>query len=360
MSDPGLVADGSAPPGAGTTQSASAETPRPQGAPAAATPAATIPDAPATAAPVAPAPVAASPQPFVVPPITPPDPALQEASRHGPLPKTGADGRTAIRTYARAFPRDETRPRVAVVLGNIGLNNALSESAIRRLPPAVTLAFSPYATRIAPLADTARQRGMEMLVALPLEPAGYPLDDPGPKALLTTLSAAENADRLMWAMARLQGYVGAVGALGSMRGERFAQSPELLGGVQDVLRNRGLLYVDPRPTAAPAGRAARAWGRTVDVVLDEPATRAGIERRFQELEQVARERGAALGIAGDPTPALVERLSAWAAGLEERGLVLAPVTAMLRRPDRGADPAAGPGPVAGAAVSETPRENAAR
>ncbi|UFN51208.1 divergent polysaccharide deacetylase family protein [Roseomonas sp. OT10] len=264
--------------------------------------------------------------------IPAPDPALLEPSPYGPVPRVGSDGRTSIRAYGRLFARDDTRPRVALIVGGLGLNAALSEEAIRRLPPTVGLAFSPYASRTEALAERARARGMEMLIALPLEPSGYPLNDPGERALLTTLAPAENMDRLLWSLSRLQGYVGAIGALGPMRGERFAQVPGLLAMVQDGLRERGLLYVDPRPVL-PAGSPARAFGRNVDVVLDEPATRGEIERRLEELERQARERGSALGIAGDASPVLVDRVSAWAAGLEGRGLVLAPVTALIRRPD---------------------------
>ena len=68
-------------------------------------------------------------------------------------------------------------------------------------------------------------------------------------------------------------------------------------------------------------------------MLDEPGTRGEIDRRLAELEAVARDRGAALGLAGSVTPVLVERIAAWAQGLDARGLVLAPVSAMIRRPD---------------------------
>jgi polysaccharide deacetylase 2 family uncharacterized protein YibQ len=263
-------------------------------------------------------------------PILPPDPALQEPSRHGLLPRLGEGGRSSIRAYAHPFDRTETRPKVALVVGNLGLSAALSEEAIRRLPAATSLAFSPYASRPDPLLERARARGMEVLSALPLEPANYPVNDPGDRALLTTLPAAENEDRLAWVLSRIGGQVGALGALGPMRGERFAALPESLGAVQDILRGRGLLYVDPRP-GAPS--PARAWGRTVDLVVDEPATRSEIDRRLAELERIARERGSALGLAADVSPVLVDRVAAWAAGLGERGLVMAPVTALIRRPE---------------------------
>ncbi|MBR0680863.1 divergent polysaccharide deacetylase family protein [Roseomonas eburnea] len=247
------------------------------------------------------------------------------------LPRLGPEGRTSIRAYGRDFDRRDTRPRIGIVVADVGLSATQTEEAIRRLPPAVALALSPYAARPGQAAERARERGMETLISIPMEPAGYPLNDPGDRALLTGRPMAENLDLLDWVLSRSQGYVGAIGAIGGMRGERFAALPETIGPVQDVLFRRGLLYLDPRPGAAAP---ARAWGRGIDVILDEPAgTRGEIERRLAELEQIARDRGAALGLAGAATPVLVERLAAWAATLDQRGLVLAPVSAMIRRPE---------------------------
>ena len=264
--------------------------------------------------------------------IPPADPALMEAGAYGPLPRIAPDGRTPIRTYGRGFDRQEVRPRVGLIIGGLGMNAALTEEAIRRLPGPVTLAFSPYAPHIALLLDQARSRGMETLVALPLEPTGYPLNNPGDRALLTGLPGAENDDRLAWLLSRFTGYVGAIGALGPMRGERFAALGERLGAVQDALRSRGLLYVDPRPGARGPQRA---WGRTIDLVVDEPATRGEIEIKLAALERLARESGSALGYAGEASPVLIDRAAAWAGSVDSRGLVLAPVSALMRRPETG-------------------------
>ena len=172
---------------------------------------------------------------------------------------------------------------------------------------------------------------MELLSALPLEPAGFGARaDPGDRALLTGLSIGENLERLDWALARIQGQVGAIGAEGSMRGERFAQNADLLASVQTILTQRGLLYVEPRPGGP---QPARAFGRAVDVVLAEPSpTRTEVMRRLAGLEVLATPNGSALGLAGDPVPSVVAALEAWALTLEERGFVVAPVTVLLRRP----------------------------
>ena len=261
------------------------------------------------------------------------DPALIEYAAIGPLPRIAADGRMPMRVYARPFDPQETRSRVALILGGIGLRASLSEQAIQTLPPQLALAFNPYAVNPASLIEQARGRGFETLLALPMEPTGYPMNDPGHRALLTGLPAGENAQRLEWLLSRYPGHVGAVGALGQMRGERFAAMTEPYAQMQLALAARGLLYFDARPGVP---NPQRSWGLTVDVVLDEPPTRGEIDRRLSQLERLARERGSALGYLGEVTPVALERVSAWLAGLETRGLVLAPVTAVMRRPDTAA------------------------
>lgn len=258
------------------------------------------------------------------------DPRLVEYTALGAMPRIGADGNMPMRAYARPFDRQDPRPRVALILGGIGLRANLSEEAIRSLPPQVALAFTPYAPNTAPLIEQARDRGFETLLALPMEPTGFPMNDPGHRALLTGLSAGENAQRLDWLLARYPGHIGAVGALTSMRGERFAAMAEPFAQMQLALSARGLLYFDARPGAP---NPERAWGLTVDVVVDEPQTRGEMDQRLASLERLARERGGALGYLGEVTPVSLQRLSEWFAGLDSRGVVLAPVTALIRRPE---------------------------
>lgn len=259
------------------------------------------------------------------------EPALLEAGPYGPLPRIGAAGRSSIRAYGRPFDRADPRPRIGLIVGGLGINAAVAEEALRRLPPGVTLAFSPYLPPSAiRLTDATRARGHELLLALPLEPTSYPLNNPGDRALLTGITPAENSDRLEWALSRFAGFVGAIGALGPLRGERFAALPERLNALQDALGGRGLLYVDPRPGARGPERA---WGRAIDLVLDEPATRGEIALKLEALERLARERGSALGYAGEASPVLVDRVAVWAGGVENRGFALAPVSAMIRRPE---------------------------
>jgi polysaccharide deacetylase 2 family uncharacterized protein YibQ len=68
------------------------------------------------------------------------------------------------------------------------------------------------------------------------------------------------------------------------------------------------------------------------VVIDEPAVRTEIEAKLAALEQIARDKGSALGLAGATRPVTVDRIAAWANGLAAKGLALAPVSAVVVAP----------------------------
>ena len=257
-----------------------------------------------------------------------PDPALLEPSRAFPtagLPRIGANGRLPRLAYRRPAPPPGVRPRIALLLSGVGLSAADSRAAIDRLPGAVSLAFSAYTPNPETLLAAARSRGHEILASVPMEADGFPWNDAGPRSLLTGNPPAANRENLEWAMSRLQGYVGLTGASDGLRGERFADQGSSFALVLDEAARRGLLYVDPRPGApAPPGT-----GRTVDVVIDDPPTRADIEAKLILLERAARDHGTALGLAGPLRPATIERLAAWTEDAEKRGYELVPVSALV-------------------------------
>lgn len=285
-------------------------------------------------------PVTASVSPPQPGTVAPPDPALLEPSSTfpgGALPRRGPGGLVPARAYAAPFDTADRHPRVAVLLGGIGMDESGSEEAVQALPGAISLAVTPYARRPERLLAAARGGGHEIWLALPLEPARYPIDDAGDHALLTGSIPALNQQRLEWALTRFDGYVGATGALGELRGERFAAAHELMDPLLQDLAARGLLYIDPRPGAP---HPPFVTGRSVDVVIDEPPVRTEIDANLARLEQIAHDRGAALGLAGAPRPVTLDRLAAWAATLPSRGLVLAPVSALAEPPPPRHDAAA--------------------
>jgi polysaccharide deacetylase 2 family uncharacterized protein YibQ len=247
------------------------------------------------------------------------------------LPRIAEDGRRPMQVYAAGFDHSSRRPRIGILVAGIGLNREDSLKAIRELPGGITLAFSPYTDNPGDLLPAARLAEHEYLLSIPMEPQGFPVNDPGPRALMSNLSVPDNLDRLHWLLAHLQGYVGVTSALGTMRGERFAGVSQLMDPVLADLGRRGLLYVDARPANAGGTALQRhVWSRDVDLVLDEPVSQ--IDASLAQLEQIAHDKGDALGLIGAPGPVALQHLATWSTGLLDRGLVLAPVSALLQPP----------------------------
>ncbi|MEQ8602361.1 MAG: divergent polysaccharide deacetylase family protein [Marivibrio sp.] len=267
--------------------------------------------------------------------LTPaPDPALIEESPTGPLPRIGEDGRTPWRVYSRPHNALETRPQIAVVVTEVGVSASTTEEAIA-LPGPVTLAFAPYARDLANQIEQARQAGHEVLLTLPMEPRDFPRSDPGPYALMTSLDSEANLERLNWILSRAVGYVG----LANYQGSAFTADERALRPIMTALAERGLLYFDTREdpsSAAPQiAEIAGAPAASADLIADQELTRSAVLRKLNEAEVVAKAQGTAIVLLR-PTPMAMGRLESWAADLTEKGIVLAPLSAIVRARASGA------------------------
>jgi polysaccharide deacetylase 2 family uncharacterized protein YibQ len=267
-------------------------------------------------------------------PITSPDPSMLEpvAGAAGQfLPRISIDGRAPMSAYAAGFDSSSLRPRVGLLIAGIGMSEAESLAAIKTLPGGVTLAISPYAGDISHLLEVARLNEHEYLLSVPMEPQGYPVNDPDDRsALMTSLPSAENLNRLRGILARLTGYVGVTDVLGPMRGERFAGMADQMDGVLEEVADRGLLFLDGR-----AGQKVlpRAWNRSADMVVDDdPLDVTVLDQRLDALTHMALDKGSAVGIVSVPRPVTVARVAAWTNTLAAKGLALAPVSALVLPP----------------------------
>lgn len=238
-----------------------------------------------------------------------------------PLPETW-------QKQARAFNKDDPRPRIAIIITNLGIANAATQTAIQTLPPDVTLAFQSIAPNITDWISQARASGHETLLAVPMEPYNYPQNDPGPQTLLTSLDDSANVQRLEWALARSNEILGVMPA----QGEKFVTNEKSLAPVLESIKRRGLVFVDATqnarsvvPSMAKLGAIPFAQST---LLIDAAASRLAIDKALLELEARAKADGSAIGIAL-PYPVTFERLNVWIKSLPEKNLTLAPISTML-------------------------------
>ena len=251
---------------------------------------------------------------------------LLEDSPFGKLPKRADDGRTPAMVYAkRQVGRRDTLPRIAILITGLGLNQRLSQQAIRKLPAKVTLGFSAYGRRLPKLASQAQRFGHEYILQVPMEPFDIRQTDTGSKTLLSHKSAKQNRPLLHWSLGRLTGYFG----IANYRGRRFLTKSEAATGLFQELQARGLVFFHDdaggRPVLAKlAAQTGLGYARTT-LSVDRKPTKEGINKALQKLEASARRLGFAVGVV-HMHPVSINMISAWAKGLASKGVRLVPLS----------------------------------
>ena len=258
--------------------------------------------------------------------------AVTEATKEGPLPRISDRGRKPFDVYAQVTPLSVTssaRPKIAIVLGGMGLNERLTRKAIDQLPGDVTLGFAPYGEKLQEQVNRARAAGHEIMLQVPMEPVGYPGANPGPRTLLADAPADQNLAALRWHMSRFAGYSGVTNYMGA----RLLVSEEALTPLMKELRARGLAYLEDASvnlTLSPkVGRQVKLPMERSSLTIDAEPTAPAIAEALAALEREAARNGFAIGT-GSGLDVTIETVAEWAKTLQERGILLVPVSAAYK------------------------------
>ncbi len=260
-------------------------------------------------------------------PIPDPDPRLLQSTPLGKIPRVSADGRKAANYYARPFEGGASAPKVAIIIGGLGLNTRITERAIDELPPEVSLAFAPYAKNLEFWTQKARNAGHEVLIELPMESHSANQAALGAAALLTSRSPEENLQRLDWLLSRFGGYFAATNYMGG----KFAADDASLSPVLARLRDAGVGYIDDTGAAKTAGAKSGALWTSVNRMIPPAPDASGaskVRRELTALEKIAARDGAALGKTY-AYASTIDEITAWADSLGDRQIAIAPASAVL-------------------------------
>jgi hypothetical protein len=218
-------------------------------------------------------------------------------------------------------------PRVAIVVGGLGLDRAATQAAMM-LPSSISLGFAPYGDDLKELVAGARNAGHEIMLQAPME--GFGETATGQRTLTSVSSEESNRDTLKWMMSRFPGAIGVENYLGG----KFTSDSKAFAPILAEIASRGLLYLDdgssPRSLTLSLAGGLNLRAAQADVVIDAMSTPEAIETALGKLETVARREGEAIGVA-TALPVTLEHLEHWVAALEARGIALTPVSALIGR-----------------------------
>jgi polysaccharide deacetylase 2 family uncharacterized protein YibQ len=217
---------------------------------------------------------------------------------------------------------------IAIVIDDLGQDIRQAKEVIK-LPGKLTIAVLPGLPQSKNIAALARQAGREVLLHMPMEPLmnhektqspGTLSADMTPMAFLTTVSDD------------VESVPGAVG-VNNHEGSALTENKEAMKFLMAELKTRNLFFLDSMTNAKSVAYAtAIEFGMKAakrDVFLDNEGNNPEyIRKQLDELVEIARNRGKAIGI-GHPHPVTLSELRKWLAEINAQGIEIVPLSRLM-------------------------------
>lgn len=195
-----------------------------------------------------------------------------------------------------AKPGKPALPKVAIIIDDIGYDSEIVETFIR-IDNALTLSLLPEGPASPEIAAQARNKGIETLLHLPMEPGEYPDVNPGPGALLSEMTP----DELIFRLEKNLGLLPDIKGVNNHMGSRMTKNPAQMYQIFSVLKRKGLFFVDSLTTPESLGESSARLFKIPfekrDVFIDHIEDRDFIRGQMELLVRIAETNGTSVGIA---------------------------------------------------------------
>ena len=186
------------------------------------------------------------------------------------------------------------RGNLVVILDDVGFDHQPLASAMA-IDPNVNFAILPNSENALASARTLHGRGFELLCHLPMEPIGYPKQQPGANAILTSMTDEQIADTTRANVDAIPNIRGVNNHMGSAA----TSDRRVMTTVLNALP-KGLYFIDSKTAGSSiAGKLAHEMDiRTAsrNVFLDDVQSEGAVRRQLAHLADAASTHGVAIAI----------------------------------------------------------------
>ena len=192
-------------------------------------------------------------------------------------------------------PEKKQLPLVAIIIDDLGYDKKIAEK-FSTLHANITFSILPHSPFQDSIARLSKDKGLETMLHLPMEPMEYPNVDPGPGTLLISMTPDQMIRQLKENLKALPHVKGVNNHMGSKMTAESSQMYQIFS----ILKKRGLYFVDSRTTpqtlCKPSARLLQIPFAQRDVFLDHQQEARFIRKQVTELIRIARRNGYAVGI----------------------------------------------------------------
>ena len=187
-------------------------------------------------------------------------------------------------------------PKVAIIIDDIGYDRKIAEKFLN-LDAVLTFSLLPHSLFQDKIARKAHEKGLEIMLHLPLEPLEYPSVNPGPGTLLTSMSP----DELIIQLNKNLDAIPFIKGVNNHMGSKMTTSSTQIYQIFSILKKRNLFFIDSLTTSEslckPSARLLQLPFAQRDVFIDHFQEPDFIRKQIKLLIRIADKHGEAIGIA---------------------------------------------------------------
>jgi polysaccharide deacetylase 2 family uncharacterized protein YibQ len=217
-------------------------------------------------------------------------------------------------------------PRIAIIIDDIGYDPQIAKK-FADLNMAITLSILPHSPYQRQIIKMAREKGLDLMLHLPMEPLEYPAVNPGPGALMTTMLP----DALIRQLNDDLDAVPYIKGVNNHMGSKMTASSDQMNQIFSSLKKKDLFFIDSRTTAESQARSSARLFQVPyaerDVFLDNVQDPEAIRKQFRLLLQKASINGQALAI-GHPHALTLQILQEELPEIQKK-VTIVPASAMV-------------------------------
>ena len=186
-------------------------------------------------------------------------------------------------------------PSVAIIIDDLGYDKSIAKK-LSNLNATLTFSILPHSPFQKSIAHLSREKGLDIMLHLPMEPLEYPDVNPGPGTLLTSMTP----DQLIRQLEKDLDAVPFIRGVNNHMGSKMTAESSQMYQIFSILKKRSLYFVDSRTTAQtlckPSARLFQIPFAERDVFLDHRVEVESIRKQLEELVRIAQRNGYAVGI----------------------------------------------------------------
>ncbi|MGK0288626.1 MAG: polysaccharide deacetylase 2 family uncharacterized protein YibQ [bacterium] len=213
--------------------------------------------------------------------------------------------------------RNSKKGKLVIIIDDLGHQIHLLKKLLSIQQP-INYAILPNLTYTRQTAELTRQRDLDIILHLPMEPKGFPKQDPGVGALFVKNSSEEIRRKVINNLSQVPYAI----AVNNHMGSAFTQHALGMAIVMQILQARGLPFIDsktaPGKITQREARQHQVRFLSRDVFLDNEQKDWLIKKQLYRAVQLAKRYGKAIAI-GHPYRSTYRVLSRQLPKIEQKG-----------------------------------------